>query len=423
MSLACIILAAGQGTRMKSSLPKVLHNVCGKSMIYYVLSSAYSVKPARCILVLGHGNKEVSQQLPEQFPAKTVIQRQQLGTAHAVSVAVKKLGGHKGDILVLYGDTPLITPQTLKSLVRTHQKNKADVTMLTTILDNPTGYGRIVRSKDGRFAAIVEQADASSNQKKIKEVNPGIYIFKATKLLSFIKKVSKNNAQGEYYLTDVVGYLASAKAKVETLDVCADEVQGINSLAELALAEKIMRGRINEGWMAKGVTLVDPETTYIDYDVKLGPDTTILPGCLIRGNTKIGSEATIGPFSHLREGTVIKNGAKVGAFCEIKNSVIAENSKVPHLSYIGDAVVGKNVNIGAGSITCNYDGKKKHKTIIEDGAFLGSDTMLIAPVKIGKGAITGAASAITSDVPAGALGLERSKQKNIKNYNVKKKQR
>ncbi|MDH4162441.1 MAG: bifunctional UDP-N-acetylglucosamine diphosphorylase/glucosamine-1-phosphate N-acetyltransferase GlmU, partial [Nitrospirota bacterium] len=418
-----VILAAGLGTRMRSSLPKVLHDLAGKPMIRHVLDTVSGIQPETIATVLGYQADEIRRSI-EDYQPEIVIQEQQLGTGHAVRQAAKVIERATGPILVLCGDTPLLKKETLAAVIEKHRTARSAVTLLTAKVGDPTGYGRIVRGKSG-VMKIVEEKDASSAQKKIREVNTGIYCFDKTFLLSALHSIDNKNAQGEYYLPDVIG-LARKKRRVVTAVVCqdADEVMGINSRFDLCRAERIVRDQRNRDWMLRGVTMTDPETVFIGDGVVIGKDTLLYAGVRLEGNTVIGEgctllpgsrivnstlgdrvvikdhcvieqstvsrESSVGPFAHLRPGTVLGEGAKVGNFVEIKKSVIGERSKANHLSYIGDATVGRDVNIGAGVITCNYDGYQKHQTVIEDGVFVGSDAQLVAPVTIGKGALVAA---------------------------------
>lgn len=453
MSLAIIILAAGEGTRMKSSLPKVLHPVCGEPMISLVLKSAEGLGPDKIIAVVGHKADTVTGVLEG---TDFVVQDRQLGTGHAVSVAEDMLEGFSGTVMVLSGDTPLLRRETLSRLLDTHEKNAAAASILTAKLENPAGYGRIIRAEDGAALAIVEEKDAGPEQKAINEVNTGTYCFDKEKLFDALKKVGSDNRQGEYYLTDVVGILNGQGEKVmASMTEDPGETMGVNTRVHLAEADKAMRQRVNEELMLSGVTIVDPATTFISPGVKIGKDTVVYPMTFISGETKIGENCSIGPssrvidceigdsvvveesvvrgsrvedgaqlgpFCHVRPGTLVKSQAKVGGFVEVKKSEIGVGSKVPHLSYIGDTHIGDYVNIGAGTITCNYDGANKYQTVVEDGAFIGSDTMLVAPVRVGKDAFTAAGSVITKDVPEGSLSVERAEQIIIDNW-VKKRRK
>ncbi|MFQ5574771.1 MAG: bifunctional UDP-N-acetylglucosamine diphosphorylase/glucosamine-1-phosphate N-acetyltransferase GlmU, partial [Terriglobia bacterium] len=422
--LAVVVLAAGEGTRMKSQLPKVLHPLCGRPLVDYVLEAARKLRPGRVIAVVRPG---------PDFDAyggraDLVFQKERRGTAHAVAQAQSALKGFAGDVLVLSGDTPLLTTGTLRKLIRNHRNTGSTATLLTARLDGGRDYGRIVRGADGSVERIVEAKDSTPAERNIQEVNSGTYVFRALDLFRAVGQVGTENRQAEFYLTDCIGILKAQGRKIGGVAVDGDqEIAGINTRVDLANAERTMRTRINEGWMGKGVTLVDPNSTYIDSTVRMSADSVLHPFTFLHGRTRIGAGSTIGPmarvidsdigagvtienavvmearvadgasigpFSYLRPGSRIKAGAKVGTFVEIKKSEIGQGSKVPHLSYVGDAVIGKNVNVGAGSITCNYDGNAKAKTVIEDDAFIGSDTQLVAPVRVGKGAVTGAGSTI-----------------------------
>jgi len=454
MSLAIIVLAAGEGTRMKSSLPKVLHPVCGEPMISLVLKSAKGLNPDRVITVIGHKADAVAEVLKE---TEFAVQDKQLGTGHAVSTAENMLEGFDGTVMVLSGDTPLLRKETLFKLLDTHKNSGAAASILTAKMENPTGYGRIIRAEDGAVLAIIEEKDAGPEQKAVNEVNTGTYCFDKKKLFDALKKVGSDNKQGEYYLTDVIGILNGRSEKVMASGTEEPgETMGVNTRVQLAEADKVMRRRINEELMLSGVTIVDPDTTFISPSVEIGRDTVVLPMTFISGQTKIGENCTIGPssriidceignsviiedsvvrgsriedgaqlgpFCHVRPGTIIKSEAKVGGFVEVKKSEIGISSKVPHLSYIGDTHIGNYVNIGAGTITCNYDGANKYQTVIEDGAFVGSDTMLVAPVRIGKDAFTAAGSVITKDVPEGSLSVERTEQVIIDSWTKKRRKK
>jgi bifunctional UDP-N-acetylglucosamine pyrophosphorylase/glucosamine-1-phosphate N-acetyltransferase len=428
-----LVLAAGLGKRMKSKYPKVVHKILGKPMINWVVD--LGKKFGEVGVVVGHKAEIVQRYLPEDV--KTYLQQPQLGTGHAVMCAKEFISSNE-DVLILYGDVPLLKAETIERLQHVHVESKADVTVLTFIANDPTGYGRIVRK--GGKVKIVEHKDATEEEKKINEVNSGIYIFSGEFLLENIMKLTNNNAQGEYYLTD----LAEMAGKVETL-LLDDSIQvsGVNDRTQLAQLESVARERILIEMMLSGVTIVDPSSTFIGPDVVVGMDTIINPFTIIEGKTTIGEDCeigpytrivdskignevkilrseveratiydkvSVGPFARLREGTVLKEKVKIGNFVETKKSVIGKNSKAQHLTYLGDATVGEDVNIGAGTITCNYDGYKKYPTYIGDGAFIGSNSSLVAPVKIGRGAITGAGSVITEDVPDDALALGRARQ-------------
>ena len=442
-----VVLAAGQGTRMKSSRPKVLHRVAGRPMIEYVLRTASALSPSTVTVIVGHKAEAIQQHLAGDPHVQFALQHPQHGTAHAVQQAEPVLRGQAGTLVLLSGDVPLLKASTLVRLLSTHDAAKAAATVVTAVVERPYGYGRIVRSR-GRIARIVEERDASPAERAIKEINSGIYAFDLAPLWDALRSIASQNAQGEFYLTDLVAIYKRRKLPVETF-VLEDvhETRGINSRSELAEVSRIVRQKKNEELMASGVTIVDPATTYIDDDVQVGADTVIHPGVILEGQTRIGSAceihanvrisdseladrvtvnnfclitgtriadgASVGPFAHLRPDTVVGEGAKIGNFVELKKTSLGAGSKANHLSYLGDATIGSNVNVGAGTITCNYDGERKHPTVIEDGAFIGSDSQLIAPVTVGKGAYVGAGSSITQDVPAGSLAIARGRQTNI----------
>ena len=443
MNPTVVILAAGLGTRMRSDLAKALHALAGRPLIQHVLNAAAGVEPEKIILVLGHQADKVRSAVGEYRP-EIVLQAEQLGTGHAVQQATEAISTGAGPVLVLCADTPLITSKTLQDVVDLHQKSRATITLVTAKVDNPFGYGRVVRGKSG-VMRVVEEKDATAAQKKIQEVNAGIYCFDRKFLLSSLMVLGKNNAQGEYYLPDTIELAKKKKHRVSAF-LCRDshEVMGVNSRFDLSQAEAILRRRINRQWMLEGVTMVDPDTVFVGNDVRLGRDVVIYPNVMIEGRTTVGngcvihpgtrivnsviaekvivkdcsviedseiaSLAVIGPFAHLRPGSLIGPRARIGNFVEVKKSTIGEGSKASHLAYIGDATVGRDVNIGAGVIICNYDGYDKHPTVIEDNVFVGSDSQLVAPVKIGRGALVAAGSTITGDVPADALAISRVPQ-------------
>jgi len=432
---------------MKSRLPKVLHPLVGQPLIEHVLQAADEISPSTVTLVIGHGAELVRSDMGNRPNVDFVVQEPQLGTAHALQQAEPRLAGRQGTVVLLSGDVPLLRGATLRRLVEAHQAAKAAATVVTAIVDRPYGYGRIVRTK-GRIARIVEERDASPELRQIREINGGIYAFDLAPLFDALRGIASQNAQGEYYLTDLIAIYRRRKLPVETLVVDnPQEIRGINSRTELAEVSRIVRQTKNEELMAAGVTIVDPATTYIDPDVEIGPDTVIHPGVSIEGQSRVGAAceihshvrivgseiadksvilnfcliigsriaegASVGPFAHLRPESVVGERAKIGNFVELKKTTIGAGSKANHLAYLGDATIGERVNVGAGTITCNYDGTNKYPTIIEDGAFIGSDTQLIAPVRVGKGAYVAAGSSITEDVPDGALGIARGRQTNV----------
>ncbi|RHW31804.1 bifunctional UDP-N-acetylglucosamine diphosphorylase/glucosamine-1-phosphate N-acetyltransferase GlmU [Neobacillus notoginsengisoli] len=443
-----IILAAGQGTRMKSKLYKVLHPVCGKPMVQHVVDEISKLSISDIVTIVGHGAEKVQAHLGEK--SKYALQEQQLGTAHAVMQAAGELAGLEGVTLVVCGDTPLIKAETMEALFRHHSEQSAKATILTARMDNPAGYGRVVRDSAGHVEKIVEHKDASDAERAITEINTGTYCFDNKALFSALKNVSNENSQGEYYLPDVIEILKSQGEVVTAyLTDDAEETLGVNDRVALSEAERIMRKRINEMHMRNGVSFIDSASTYIGPDVVIGQDTVIYPGTIISGTTvigeeckigpnteidscevgnhtvirqsaafksSIGSHVKIGPFAHIRPDSTLGDDVKIGNFVEIKKTVMGHSSKASHLSYIGDAEVGRDVNIGCGSITVNYDGKNKFLTKIEDGVFIGCNSNLVAPVTIGKGAYVAAGSTITENVPPEALSLARARQVNKENY-------
>jgi len=452
--LHVVVLAAGKGTRMKSALPKVLHHVSGRPLIEYVLRSADALQPSSTTVVIGHAAQHMREALAGR-DVSLVLQEPQIGTAHAVVQTEQLLGRKTGTLLLLSGDVPLLRRHTLRQLVSAHDEAGAAATVLTATVERPYGYGRIVRTRTGEIARIVEERDASPAERAIREINSGVYAFDLPPLWEALKSVAAENAQGEYYLPDLIGIYRRRKLPVMTVMVTDPrEIRGINSRTELAEVSAIVRQQKNEELMAAGVTLVDPATTYIEPDVVVGPDTVIHPNVYLEGSTVIGSACEIhagsrivdstigdrvtinnytivrssvvgpgvelGPFAHLRPGADVRAGAHIGNFVELKKTVFGEGSKASHLSYLGDATVGAGVNVGAGTITCNYDGVTKHPTIIEDGAFIGSDSQLVAPVRVGKNAYVAAGSSIVEDVPPGALGIARGRQSNITDWVARK---
>ena len=447
MSLHVVILAAGKGTRMKSSRPKVLHSLAGRPLIDHVLKTVDALHADSIIAVVGHGADEVRAALAARPSLEFAVQSPQLGTGHALLQAESILKGQSGTVLLIYADVPLLQPATLSRLVQHHRATRAAATVLTTELPEPYGYGRIVRDAADEIQRIVEERDASGSERAIKEINTGIYCFELAGLFESLHQLASDNSQGEYYLTDLVALYRQKRMKVETLDLDSPgELRGVNSRVDLAELSRVLRDRKNHELMLGGVTLEDPQSTYVDADVSVGADTVIGPGVFLEGSTSIGENcrihagsrltnttiadgvtildhcvltdtrvdagARIGPFAHLRPASVVGEGAHVGNFVELKKTTLGRKSKANHLAYLGDATIGEQVNVGAGTITCNYDGVAKHPTIIEDGAFIGSDSQLIAPVRVGAGAYVAAGSSITKDVPADALGVSRARQEN-----------
>ena len=455
MESAAIVLAAGAGTRMKSRKPKVAHEVLGKPMVRWVIDAAHEAGLSRIVTVVGHERDQViplvegDTQIAEQYVRR--------GTADAVNSCREQLGDFEGSVVVLSGDCPLITPSTIRKLVDMRERAGAAVVVLTMELDDPTGYGRIVRDASGEVERIVEQKDANEVEAAITECNSGFYCFDGKALFDALLKVSNNNAQGEFYLTDVLYICREAGRAVLAMPTDDPaECLGVNSRGQLAQATKQLQRRINERLMAEGVTMTDPDLVWVGPDAKVARDVEILPLTFLYGKTSVGEGsiigpntrltdtvvgrgctvdetiaiesaiddgATCGPRAYLRPGAHLCEDAKAGTHVEIKKSTVGKGSKVPHLSYIGDTLIGEGVNIGAGSITCNYDGAKKHSTVIGDGAFIGSDTMMVAPVNIGAGAIVGAGSVITEDVQPDSLGIARAEQQEVKGWAEKKRAR
>lgn len=411
MDIKSVILAAGKGTRMKSNLPKVLHEILGKALVGYVLDSVKHITNENFVIV-GHHAEEVEKYVISHYEnAKTVLQSPQLGTGHAVSMICPMLENYSGQVLILCGDTPLITEDTLKKFVEYHRENKSDITVMSAIFENPTNYGRIIRDTDNSLKCIIEEKDATLEQKAIKEVNAGIYCINWAKVKSAFSQLTSNNAQGEYYLTDIIEWGKKNGLSVNAYIMENNiETFGINSRVQLAEALKLLQKRINEKHMINGVTIVDPETTYISADTEIGQDTIIYPSTYIEGENKIGSNCKIGPMAHLRGGVEIGDYCKIGNFVEVKKAKIASHTNAGHLSYIGDSEIGSYVNIGAGTITANYNPltKVKSKTVLDDNVKIGSNTVLVAPVKVEEGANVGALSVITKNIPAWALALTRS---------------
>ena len=419
--IKAIILGAGKGTRMKSALPKVLHQIFGKSLIGWVID-AVSALPfdTECIAVIGHKAEMVEQYLNDNYKyVNTTIQKEQLGTGHAVAQALPMLNNYRGDVIILCGDTPLITTKTLNALISYHDDNNCDLTVLTAEFENPEGYGRIIRNYSGEVIKIIEEKDAPQHIKEIKEVNTGIYCLNWAKMRKAFSDLKNNNAQGEYYLTDIVKWARDNSFKTLGCKISDNrEIFGINSRKQLAIATKIMNEKYIDELMEEGVTVVDPNSTYISPDTKIGIDTTIFPNTYIEGKNKIGARCKIGPLAHIRGDCEVGDESKIGNFVEIKNAKIAKNSNVCHLTYIGDAKVGSHVNIGAGTIFANYNSitKEKKMSIVSDGASIGSNSVIVAPVNIGKDAFIAASSCITKDVESQSLAITRTAQREIKDW-------
>lgn len=415
-----VVLAAGKGTRMKSEKPKVLHEIFNKPLVSWVLSACEESGALENIVIVGHKGEMVEEFISKNHSKSICIeQKEQLGTGHAVSMAKNALKDFKGLVLILNGDIPLITSESLKKLVEFHNENNADITAITAVLDNPFGYGRIVRDENDHIKEIVEQKDCNETQKEIKEINVGMYCLNWQRVKGFFDNLKNDNSQHEYYLTDIIKWANENSYKTYGYILeDSNEAFGINSRVQLAEAFKIMNDRHLNKLMDDGVTIVSPENTQISPETEIGEDTVVFPNTFINGKNKIGKNCKIGPFAHLRGDCTIEDFVKIGNFVELKKSYVKSHTNICHLSYVGDAEVGSNVNIGAGTITANYNSitKEKKKTVINDGASIGSNTVLVAPVELGKKAFIGAGSVITKDVGANALGLTRNPQKEIKNY-------
>lgn len=453
-NLKAIILAAGEGTRMRSKKPKVLHEIFNRTMVDYVIDSARGCGAQQVCVVVGHKAEEVKAAIAGEG-ISFALQQEQKGTGHAVMMADSFIAPEK-DILILYGDTPLIQGETLRRLTETHRQMNHSATVVSALVENPQGYGRIIRDEEGNFKRIVEQKDATPEQLAVKEINTGIYIFKGAALRLALARLDNNNAQGEYYLTDCLELLCQDGDSVGAIIAeDAQEFFGVNSRMQLAEATKIMQRRINRRHMEQGVTIVDPDNTYIDSRVEIGMDTVILPGCVLEGNTiigedcrigpnsrltdmklgngvtlqsttaiesEIGSDTTVGPFAYIRPNCKIGDQVKIGDFVEVKNSNVGNGTKIPHLAYIGDTDAGEKVNFGCGSIMVNYDGQKKHRTVVEDHVFVGCNVNLVAPVTVKAGAYIAAGSTITRDVPEDVLAVARARQQVIENWKKKRPQ-
>lgn len=448
-----VILAAGMGTRMKSKMPKVLHKVCGKPLSKWVIDASEAAGVDKVCAVVGHKAETVKEVLGDV--CKFALQAEQKGTGHAVMQAIDVIKNSKGEVVILNGDTPLITAETINKAIEYHKNNGNQATVITAILDDATGYGRIVRDNDGSVLKIVEQKDASKEEKKINEVNSGMYVFDAQSLVYALDKITPNNAQGEYYLTDTLEILLSAGKKIGGYAISDnDEIRGINDRVQLNEAEKIMQKRINEYHMRNGVTMRNPESVYIEDGVEIGNDTEICQNVTIKSGTKIGSDCVIGsgsmldravihdgvdvlssvilesevdegthvgPFAYIRPNCHVGKEVKVGDFVELKNSNIDDGTKISHLTYIGDSDVGKRVNFGCGTVTCNYDGKKKYRTTIGDDCFVGCNTNFVSPINVGDGVYIAAGSTITEDIPENSLSIARARQVNKEGWKDKRK--
>lgn len=455
-SVASVVLAAGKGTRMKSALIKVLHPVAGRPMISWPVAAAREAGSDQIVLVIGHQANAVQGTFRGAPDIRCAMQEEQLGTGHAVACALDSLSGFRGTVLILCGDTPLLRTETLNNILAYHRDNQAAITVLTALMDDPYGYGRIVRDVSGHVTRIVEQKDADPEEQEIREINSGIYCMDSDFLFNNIKNISNNNAQGEYYLTDLLSIAVSKGLSclaISTAD--ADEIMGVNDRAQLAEAGRVLRRRINREHMLNGVTIIDPDATYIDHGVTIGADTIIHPGCRIGGasvigngcdieqnvsisgctigddchikassvleDSELGEDVAIGPMAHLRPGSKLGNKVKIGNFVETKKITMGEGSKASHLTYLGDAEIGRDVNIGCGTITCNYDGVNKHRTIIGDDVFIGSDVQLVAPVSVGRNSLVAAGTTVTTDVPPDSLAIARTPQVNKEGWRLRKK--
>lgn len=452
---AAVVLAAGLGKRMRSRTPKVLHPLLGQPMLAYPLQASAQVGCEQQVVIVGHGKEQVK----EHFARADVVwaeQEQLLGTGHALACSQPALENFQGTLLVLCGDVPLLRPETLMQLLETHQQEEAAVTLLTATVDNPAGYGRVLR-ENKRIAQVIEEADATVNQHRIREINSGIYAVAAPWVFHALSRLQSDNAQQEYYLPDIVPLALADGYPVTSCSVAAVEVQGVNDRVQLSQATQILRQRVNQKHLEAGVTMEDPQQTYIEPQVEIEADTCLEAGVHLRGQTRIGggchiatgavltdcvladdvtikphtvctqahigTGCDIGPMAHLRPGTQLAGQNKVGNFVEMKQAAMEQGSKASHLTYLGDAQLGAEVNVGCGTITCNYDGQQKHQTVIEDGAFIGSDVQLVAPVRVGAGALVAAGATITKDVPADALAISRARQKNLPGWVSQRRQK
>jgi bifunctional UDP-N-acetylglucosamine pyrophosphorylase/glucosamine-1-phosphate N-acetyltransferase len=457
--LAVVILAAGQSKRMKSKTSKVLHPLAGLPLVSYPIREAGLLKPQKVVVVVGKGQKSAFQEkLNEKFDFEYCIQNGARGTGDAVISSKKYLKDHDGHVLILPGDVPLITSTVIAEFIKRFEEENVDCAVISTLLPDPTSYGRILRDESGEFVAIREEKDASGDEKGVNEINTGIFLARSKWLFKMLQKIKPHNAQKEYYLTDVVELAISEGRRVFAhLLQPHDQFLGVNDRFDLAYSNKLMSLSIAEGWMERGVSIQDPDQTYIDYNVKIGQDTVVAPFTFLKGSTTIGKGclieagavledvtigdnvhikpysvieksqikegAVVGPFSRVRPDSLIDKGAKVGNFVEIKKSVLKPGVKANHLSYIGDATIGAKTNVGCGTITCNYDGVGKHRTVLGEDVFVGSDVQFVAPVKVGKGSVIGAGSTITKNVPAGSLALSRAEQVNVKGWALKHKKK
>jgi bifunctional UDP-N-acetylglucosamine pyrophosphorylase / glucosamine-1-phosphate N-acetyltransferase len=454
--LTVVVLAAGEGKRFRSTLPKPLHPLAGRPLLWHVLAAAAPLKADRTVVVVGNGASQVTEAVDgfDLGPVEFAVQASLRGTGDALAAAVPLLEGD-GDVLVLSGDAPLVTPALLEALVDAHRSARADATLLTCILEDPTGYGRVLRDGAGAITGVVEERDATPAQRRLREVGAGLYVFRRP-ALDGLAELRPDNDQGEYYLPDLVPWVLAGGGLVATAEGPPDQVRGVNDRVELATAAALLRRRLLERLMLAGVTVTDPATTYVDVDVEVGQDTVLAPLTFLEAGTRVGARcrlgpnvrlvgcsvgddatvtqtvavsstigprATVGPFVSLRPGSDLREGSKAGTFVEVKNSTIGPGSKVPHLSYVGDADIGAGANVGAGTVFVNYDGVDKHRTVVGDGAFIGSDTMLVAPVTVGQGAQTAAGSTITKDVPPDALAIERADQRTIEGWAARRRQR
>jgi bifunctional UDP-N-acetylglucosamine pyrophosphorylase/glucosamine-1-phosphate N-acetyltransferase len=457
MVLSVVVLAAGEGKRFRSSKPKPLHEAAGRPLVWHALASAAPLGAETTVVVVGNGADQMRAALDgfEGFgEVHTALQERQLGTGDALAAAVGSLPAG-GQVLVLYGDTPLLTPETLAALVDRHRAEGAAMSMVTFDDADPTGYGRVLRDAGGAVTGVVEQRDATPEQLAIAEANAGVYVFERN-VLDLLAKVGADNDQGEYYLPDLVPLVIAAGGRVATAAATGEEVQGVNDRSQLAAAAAVLRRRALDRLMAAGVTVIDPATTYVDTEVEVGPDTVLLPMTMLEGATRIGAgcsigpnarlsrcavadgasvtqavavdatigpDAVVGPFAYLRPGASLGPRSKVGSYVEVKNATVGAGSKVPHLTYVGDATIGEGVNVGAGTVFVNYDGHAKHHTTVEDNAFIGSATMLVAPLHVGAGAQTAAGSTITKDIPPDALAIERAEQRTLKGWAERRRRR